>query len=376
MRLTAPASRALLGVLRGEAAPEPPSDTLRARARDGDEQAIDALRAYQQAMAGARLAELAVRYEAVQVAFDDGTVLSLDDGERALASKEERRPHRALRAALDRALDPIRQLYCYGNERARDAAASAAFLAETDDLGRAALEALEVLGGSDVDDDAALARALDLPCPELQRPQALALNGVARAAAAVSVRTVRMPRALTGVVLLGDGVRLGVFDGLGRAHRFFRMVRGGYQALACAVSAAPVFGAAMALGALLPPALRGGGLARGDAERCARLGVAREVLAARVGVARALFGWPEALERAIPRPLRPTLALRELLDEHWEGSVGSDSDVLVGAAAVAVALRDAHDEAFAISAAAWRDPVSSTADNPAAAWRRWATPWL
>lgn len=375
MRISGPASRMLAAVLRGERAAEQPTADLRARAADGDEQARVALSAVEQAAAGARLAELALVYEAAQVRLVDGTALSLDDGERALAGKEERRPHPALRAALDRALDPVRQLFDYRTVGDDAADQATAFLAATDDLGHAALEALEVLAGAEVVDAASLAWALDPPSTALQCPQALALVDAGRAAAGATLRTMRVPRVLAGVVLLGEEPRLGVFPGLLRAHRFFQTVRGGYQAVAVA-ALVPALGSGMALGALLPPVLRGAGLSRSDADRSARVGVARAVVAARVAAARARLDWPEALERAVARSVRPTLALRELLDEQLAISVGPDVTETVGAAAVAVALREAHDEAFAISAAGWREPMAALAGTPATAWRRWAEPWL
>lgn len=376
MLLTRPASSALLAALRGGPAPPAPAPELTRRAHNSDEREQVVVRSAARAAAGTRLAAAAMAREAVLVVLADGSALALDDAERLLARKEERGPHRTLRSAIDASLDQVRHLIDYGYEPSSAPVGVEAFLAATGDLAGGALAALETLGGAAIEDAPALAWALDLPAPAFQEAPALAIVAAVRAAAGVNLRSVRVPRLLAGVVLVDDEVRFGLFPGLQRAHRFCRTVEGGLTGLAQMAVAAPGVGAAMTLGALTPAALRIAGLSRSDAERCARIAMACAVLHARAAAALLVAGWPDALELAVPRPMRPTAALRELLEEPVYEERSLACARLLDSAAIALTMRAQHDEAFAVSASAWRDPAPGTSMSPADAWRTWAGPWL
>lgn len=376
MLLSRPASTALLAVLRGEDAPAPPSAELLARAADGDEDARRALAEGRQRELGGRLASWGLARERVEVVLDDGSALSLEDAERLLARREERQLHRPLRRAVDRALAPVRQFNDGRSEELLPDLTLDALLAGTADLARAALEVLQDLGGASPRDEHELARLLDLPDGVFHLDVALAVVAVTRAAAGVPLRSARVPRALVGVVLVDEEARFGVHAGTMRADRFARTVKGGVTALALQARASTTVAAGVALGALTPATLRAAGLGREEAERVARMNAARAVLQVRTGAALARSGWPDALERALPVSVRPSDCLRELLDLDGGASTTAAFRDQLGAASMALRLRDAFDDAFAIRAATWHEPIAPVEGDLSSAWLAWAGPWL
>lgn len=378
MPLSRPASIGLLAALRAEGPPPPPTDELRARAADDEEEARRALHELAERARGFALGQDARRREAVSVELDDGTALTLDDAERLLCRREERGPHRPLRRALERALRPLRRFHDHGIATPIDGLE--AFLQGTRELGRGALDMLEALAGTPLDDDDALARALDLPEPAARVDVAKALLALPRERARVPLRAVRVPRLLAGVVLLEGapegGARVGVFEGPMRLQRFQATVVGGVRALAHQAGAAPGVAEGLALGIGHPALLLRAGLGKSDAERMSRGAAGRALLQARLAAALALGPPEEAWERALPGPFRPTGALRELLDER--GTRGEGAALLdeLSAASVALRLRDSLDEAFVLDEEAWRAPLEAYRADLSRAWQEWLSPWL
>lgn len=373
--LSRPASHALLAALRGVPPAPAPDAQLRARAADGDAGAVQALADHAQAAPCVALATAARAREHAQVELADTTTLSLDDAERLLAAKEERAPHRVLRQALERTVDEYRYFEDCRIETA-PAALIDAFLAGTAGVASAALEALEQVGGGAVDDAASLAWALDLPSSSFELARAMALLAAARAAAGVPLACVRVPRALAGLVVVVEQAKLCVPDAGFRADRWCRVVNGGAEVLAAARPASGSMQTGFGLGAVLPAVLRQVGYGRVEAERVCRIASARALLLTRARAALAVSGWPDALERVTTRSIRPTNSLRELLDP---GPAGRDATSLtseLNAAAAAMALRDAWDEAFFVSGRAWQEPPEPAATPPWEAWRAWLGPWL
>lgn len=348
---------------------------LRARAADGDLGAVQALADAAESARGVALAAAARAREHAQVVLADATTLSLDDAERLLAAKEEHGPHRALREALERALDEYRQFDDCPSETSSGGPV-AAFLTGTADLATAALEALEVLGGGKVDDAASLAWALDQPAPSFELPRAMALLAAGRAAAGVALPCVRVPRALAGVVVVIEQAKLCVPDTGWRADRWWRVVNGGTQVLASAQPATDVLLRGFGLGAVLPSVLRQVGYERAEAERVCRVASARALLLVRASAALATVGWPNALEQVTTRSIRPTDSVRELLEPGPGGQDGADLMAELNAATAAIALRETWDEAFFVSGRAWQEPPEPAATPPWEAWRAWVGPWL
>lgn len=372
MPLSAPASAALLATLRGARAPEEPGRELRARAADGDASAREELAVREAAIGGAALAIRALARDRAAVTLDDGSVLSLHEAQRLLARKEEHRAHRPLRRAIDGALVSVRHFY---DDRYDGPAGDAdAFLRGSDDLARAALATLQALAGGELVDEHDLARALDLPLECWTVDGALAVVSALRGAARAALRSVRVPSALHGWVVLVEGPRLGVGASPARFDSFAALVRGGCRAVGAAVGTAGAEG--HALGALSPAVLRAVGLSRADAERTARLAACARLLAARITAARLLWPWSEALERAVPLRVRPSPALRELLDVRAVGGDAASAVEELDAAAVAVAMREAYDEAFALQPEAWRGEGPGPGRDRLAGWLAWVGPWL
>ena len=378
MPLSLPASTGLLSALRGEAMPQPAAEELGARAADGDAQARAALEELDERRRGHSLGQAALRREQVAVELDDGTALSLDDAERLLGRREERGPHRPLRRALERALRSVRQFYDHGFDE--DSAGAAEFLAGTQELGRAALGMLEAQAGTPLLDDDALARTLDLPEPAARVEVARALLALPRERARVPLRAARVPRVLAGVVLRDaskDGrARVGVFEGPMRLQRFQATVGGGVRALALGSGAAPAVAEGLALGMFHTEVLSRAGLGRGEGERLARGALGLALLRARLAAALALLPWEEAWERAVPGPFRPAGALRELVDERGTRGDGARLVDELGAAGMALRLRDGFDEVFVLEEAAWREPLEAAPSDPVRAWQEWLAPWL
>lgn len=370
-------SRAVLATLRGdEVAPAAERDLV-ARARDGDDDAARALREHDGAARGVALTRAALARERLVVTLADGSALPLHDAERMLTVKEEHGAHRPLRAAVERALREVRWFddgATVGDDLVRRCRA---FLHGTSELARAALEVLDGHSVAPIDDEPALARALDLPAPAFRVDVALALLAGARTVAGGALPSVRVPRALAGVVLHDERPKLGVFAEGTRLARWARLLEGGSAVLAQLAGVAPELHGGLALGLMVPVALARVGVARREAVRGARAAVARAVLAARAQAAFALAPWDEALGGAVPRSVRPTLAVRELVDARALGEeLWSTCERQLEAASAALTLRDAWDEAFAMSARCWREPVELVKRAPAEAWTAWASSLL
>lgn len=374
--LSRPASVALVAALRGGAPGAGVSEPLRARAADGDVAAASALADAVEAARGHGAAKAALAREQVRVPLADGSSLSLDEAERLLAAREQHGPHRELRRGLEQAHDEFRWFDEFGTDDATLGATVDAFLARSEDLAVGALEALEALGGAAVDDAPSLAWALDLPAPGFEQSVAFGVLDVARSAAGVALPCVRVPRALTGVVLDLEQVRLGVARaGLG-ADRWWRMLAGGLEVLVVGHAGDARLASAFALGAAAPVVLRRAGVARQGAERLCRIATARALLLLRGRAALAVHGWPDALEAVTRRSIRPTAALRELVAGAPVGGTGAAIMALVESAARAITLRDAWDEAFVLDPQAWQAGCPAPAGLAADAWRRWLEPWL
>ncbi len=186
-------------------------------------------------------ATLATRFDAavaedhVDVILADGSRMSLDDAERALALKEERRVYLPLRQPLLRArrqaLDPVAlriASQAHGAHDAVDATALRAFLDDTEALRAPALDVLASLAHGEVDDAAKLTRALDLPA--MERPDVSVVVRATKDALPKHMpppKRREAPRALCGHVVFDDdgGARLLTSKAL-RARRQRALMRG------------------------------------------------------------------------------------------------------------------------------------------------------
>ncbi|HJW76722.1 MAG TPA: hypothetical protein VJ787_13840, partial [Thermoleophilia bacterium] len=207
-------------------------------------------------------------------------------------------------------------------------------------------------------------------------PRALALLAAGRAAAGVALPCVRVPRALAGLVVDVEQAKLGVTDAGRRADRWCRTVEGGALVLAVARPATARLRLGFGLGAVLPSALRQVGYGRAEAERVCRVASARALLLVRATAALSTHGWPDAFGHVTTRAIRPTDALRELLEAEPGGGNAASVLAALDAPAAAIALRAAWDEAFFLSGRAWQEPPEPAAMAPADAWRAWLEPWL
>jgi hypothetical protein len=403
-------SAAVLSLLRGvEPAPPslPPRRALEERAGDGDVEALPLLRAHSFFESLPTRIERALGLERAPVLLADGSTLSLDEAERLLAKKEERRAHPALRGRLDATLASFRQFHIdgtsasLGEARRERARACVLFLDDTAALRDAALEVLATLGGEPPEGPAALARALDLPDVSGAFGEAAtsALVAAAREAPAPAHRVSRFraPRQLAGVALAGQdagGERVWHLAQPPLVLRFDRHRRT-VAAAAVALSGSRRHAPAFALGLLSAPPRRALGAARSDAERAARIGAATTILHARALAALASLGVDgglgerqpareaarEAAIRALGSDPGPAL-LEEKLTRAW--TLAEDDPLALAAAwleagARAEALRERFDEAFPLRRDAWRQvgPVEDGEDDGWAAacargWRAWA----
>jgi hypothetical protein len=300
----------------------------------------------------------ALAREEVRVSLEDGTALSLDDAERLLARKEERRAHRPLRGRIDVALRPVRYFVEYESD-----ALWQEFLTGTRALAEAATETLATLAGEGLEDAAALGRALDLPEPWCDARAALQLVAGARDAAGSAARAVRVPRALAGAVFAEDR-RFGVVEPVFRHDRFARVVRGGM----CAVDGVGARAEAAGLAALAEA---------GKGDRPRRLAAVTGLLRAR-GLAALVVGgagWRDALAETFH--VDPTAALRELVDAPLcdTAAIRARARAAIEAAAAALVLRDAFDERFFVRPEAWHLKLPALAE-PVSAWSEWCGPLL
>ena len=108
-------SRAIIALLQGvepadpSLARLPPRRELQEQADAGEGSARFTLRVLDHWQLLPKRSERALARERVEVIVADGSHMSLEDAERILMMKEERGPHRQLRASIDEALAPFRQ---------------------------------------------------------------------------------------------------------------------------------------------------------------------------------------------------------------------------------------------------------------------------
>ncbi len=386
-------ARTVLAVLRGAPAPATALDRaaeeeLAARAAGGDADAAVALALGPALAALPGRVEAALAAEGAPVILADGSRLSLDDAERLLERKEERRAHKPLRASVDDAWSSFHQFTTYRiGAEGEGRRVLEAFLADTVALRDAARGALGTLGGEAPEDPPALARALDLPDAEgtFAEGSTLALLRAARDAARPCRKVTRLrgPRAMAGAAVDdGDAATFLEPPRIARFDRHMRTLEAGAVALAAGrgLRGAETAGLAMALGLAAAPARRACGVGRATAERAARVAVAAGLLRARALAAAALLddldGARDALAPALGgdpgAALTATLAAPPWTPESPEARALA----LVRAPAWALSLRDAHDELFALSPAAWSAAAEQEPDGDADGWLRWAADHL
>lgn len=390
----------------------PPADgvapeVLRERLREGDGAARDEALAFAHGRSLRPRVAALLAMEHARVTLPDGGELSVDEAERLLANKEDRRTFAPLRKALDAVARGPLEAGEEAGEDFEDALEEAglsttselvdvegarasldAFLGETRALGETCLEVLESEGGAPARDPAALSRALDLPdeAGGFSSQAALAFGRALSAAAerrrARGLVRLVVPRALAGLVVTAapGPVRVGSCAAL-RAWRFASLVDGAASGVAAALfseqqlsapgeDAARTFGRALGLSSL-SPTVRMAILDEGAraAEKKSRVGRATWLLHARLraAVARALLVEGDDPEQrfelahdAVVEALgaSPEAALvRSLLLPPWPGLVRLRGRVAsLGGFAVGTALavdlhlrlRERFDEAFAL----------------------------
>lgn len=398
-------ARALLDALsrrEAPAAPELPSLEA-ARARRAD----DVVAARELALVHAHRATLeervaiAIERDRAPVLLDDGSRLTLDEAERMLASKEERRVFTPLRRSLARAAEPFAKrqrgveerfsavlgevLELPGDEVPSLEKARATldrFLADLEDAAEEARAALTREGRAPLEDALALARGLDLPDPAAFSDEAVRRLGRALLEAGApfrvrEVKALRVPRGLAGLVIAADEgpVRAGACPSVG-AGRFWALSSAVGAAVALSLfeartltaaveEQALLVGTALALGASTA-VVRQGVLEEGasDATRRARvLAASRLVLAQAAGIAARvqLDGeGRDSLREALGSVFEadpPADLLAELLAPPWPGlmelrgpagAAGARVLRLALGSALALGLRDRYDEAFAL----------------------------
>ncbi len=368
-------SRAVLAALKG-AAPEPlptaPRPALEEQADAGDPTAQRTLALLRRLDDVPRRVRRTLAIEGLEVVVADGSKLPLDEAERVLANKEDRRVHAALRRSIDEALAPFRQFHRYGSDTVTRAAAKP-FLVDTAALRDAAREALGSLGGAPLEDALSLAWALDLPDAQgaFGDDATRALVTALRDAVRTPPAAFRAPRAMAGAAL--DG-RYAWPSGLRRADRHVRTLEAAGTAAAWAHGAGAVVGMAAALALSSAPIRQAAGMDRRSAERAARICAATVVLRARAGIAIAALAEDahedEAREALIDAlGIDPGRALLvQLAAPSWASVDDETPCTLLHAPAYALALRDAFDETWVLRVETWDaiehgDVVRSIADN-------------
>lgn len=398
-------ARVLLDELAARAPPSVPDVASLEEARELRDEDLPAAR--ELALVYAHRATLSERVRAAVAAdrapviLDDGSRLSRDEGERVLASKEEKRAFAPLRRSLERAGASSRDRLEEANERFREvlfevlahpreevpaagdaAAALGRFLDDVKDAAQEARSTLAREGRVGLEDPVALARGLDLPHPEgfsdggLRRLGRALLEGAGEHRKR-AVKAVRAPRSLVGVVIAADEgpVRAATCPSCS-AGRFLALSGGLADSVALSLldadeltpvveDQALLFGAALSFGGSSAVA-RGAVLEEGasDAERRARVLAATRLIRLQVQAhaARVLLEGEgrDALREVLAGVLGtdpPAALLDQLVAPPWPGlehlrgpAAASGAAVLRTAlgAAVAAALRDRYDEAFAL----------------------------
>jgi hypothetical protein len=345
----------------------PPPPLLTERERDERTERGDAAALRADALCAALPARIdrALAAERVDVVLRDGSTLSLDDAERLLANKEDRRAHRPLRASIDDALRPHRQFRDYQIDADEARVLLERFLVLSQGLRDAALEALAALGDERPEDAASLCRALDLPDGHGAFGEAVTthLLGRARDAAGRNVARVRAPRDLAGAVLI-DAFAF-------PKHARFRRHQLTLEAGAIAIAGARSVGLAFALGLQHPSARRALALGRTVDERAARVACACAILQCRIDASLALAHNDDELRDLLSQALAADLG-RDLTPPGWasESPAALAIDRIKCAAAV-IALRDAFDEHYALVDEAWREPLPAPDDDVT----RWVAAW-
>lgn len=354
-------SRAVLASLKGTT-PEPPETStprgaLEERAAAGDPEAQRALALWRRLADVPGRVQRALALERVDVVLADGSQLPLDEAERLLANKEDRRVHAALRESVDDAAAPFRQFHRYGSDAATRAAAKA-FLVDTAPLRDAARDALAVLGGCPIEGSLSLAWALDLPDAHgaFGEDATRAIIAVLREAVRTPPAAFRAPRDLAGAALEG---RYAWPAGLRRADRHVRTLQAAGVASAWSRATSADVGMAAALALAGAAVRRVSGLDRRSAERAARICAATVVLRARAALALAALPedapQDEAREAVIHAlavdPGRALLA--RLAEPSWASVDDETPRAFLRAPLHALALRDAFDETWVVRAEAW-----------------------
>lgn len=396
-------ARALLHELARREPPPPPPVESQEEARELRDD--DLGRARDVALVHAHRATLSARVTAAvaldraPIVLDDGTRMSLDETERVLADKEERRTFAPLRHSLERAreagMEPVREaaerfqqelsevLEHPREELAspKDAAASLdRLLADLKDAATEARSALAREGRAGLEDPVGLARGLDLP-----DPAGFADGGVRRLGRALleatgehrqrAMTALRVPRSLSGLVVTAEegAVRVGTAPSA-RASRYLSLVAALGAGVAVSLLAedelsttvedeALLFGAALSFGAssaVVRRAVFDETSAEGD-RRARILAATRLVRAQTVATAARVLlvgEGREALRDALGGTLGtdpPAAMLDAFLEPPWPGgaslrgraaSLGAEVVRLALGASVATALRDRYDEAF------------------------------
>lgn len=411
-------SRAVLAALKG-AEPEPlatpPRAALEELADGGDPDAQRTLALLRRLEDVPRRVQRALAIEAVDVVLADGSQLPLDEAERLLANKEDRRVHAALRRSVDDATAPFRQFRRYGSD-ARTRGIAKAFVVDTVALRDAAREAVAALGGAPLEDAASLAWGLDLPDAQgaFGDDATRALVAAMRDAVRTPPAAFRAPRAMAGAAL--DG-RYAWPSGLRRADRHLRTIEAFATSSAWARTSHHDVGMAAAFTLASAPVRQAAGMDRRSAERAARICAATIVLRARASLALAALREDaakdearEAVSAALGVDPGPSLLAR-LAEPSWASLDDETPRAFLHAPAHLLALRDAFDETWVLRREAWdaiehgdvvrgaateKEPTNAPTDaakaakTPApvdkkappavstwsAAWRTWAGEWL
>jgi hypothetical protein len=290
--------RALLDLLAGRSPTfpsTPPIEELLERHASGDVVADDVITIAHAATLASRV-DAAVNADAIAVPLADGSTLSVEQAERQLAHKEERRVYLPLRTPLERAvartLRPVDAAFAFARALPVDPgvvvadhalARLRAFVDRTSGVASAARDFLERDGGAPLVGEAALRRALDLPGPAaFAADPVFAAVRLALSTSTPARRPTRTPapRALCGhVVDDGTTPRL-LASPCSSAGRHLALARGAGVIVALAL-AGPDHAAGLGLGLIDAATRRALDQSRDDARRAFSVTAATAVLVAR-----------------------------------------------------------------------------------------------
>lgn len=381
---------ALVARLRGDAPPPPDIDSRAAliERAPADPEARAWLHALIEDERQADRLARALLFERARIELSDGTTLTLDEAEQALARKEEARSHAPLRRLVDEeCVKTLRFDEFRIDNREPIVSFAEEFLRGTLAARDAARDMLTAVADEPLDRPSALARALDLPDPTggFAENSTRALAAAAREAVGTTVRAIRRirtPRRFVGVVLeKAESVLLGTSTTVLRLDRHVRSVFGATRSVLLAQETAGRSGlwadGGMALG-LMGCEVRRVVLAcpRSGAERAERAVRASSLLEARAAAAllvnHAGADTPreDADREAIQTAIGSDTGL-VFLRERLEGLRAGDVTVAMGAAAAYLQLRDGFDERFALRGPAWRMAAELPMPSAASAADAW-----